>query len=138
MNCQRVKALLADHLDGLLEANESEEIDRHLAVCESCVETSREVREQLGVLYRIDDDPSVPEALPDRILAAAMPAPKTGVIVILRYAAVFLLGVGAAFALRPEPRVIEVPVEKVVMVNAAPEESPVKNHDVPRVPRRIR
>ena len=138
MKCTDVKDLLADHLDGLLDAAGSAAVDRHLAACHECAGNARDLAEHLAVLYRIDDGPSPPEDLPDRIFAAAMPARKTGVMVLLRYAAVFLLGVGVTFAFRPEPRVIEVPVEKVVIVNAAPNVSPVPNPDVPRVPRRIR
>ena len=138
MRCHEVKPLLADHQDGLLGPAEHEEIDRHLAGCEACAAMAGEVTARLAVLYRADKSPPPPADLVQRILRTARPARRAGVRVILRYAAVFLAGAGVALTLRPEPRVIEVPVERVVLVKAAPEESPVVNHDVPRVPRRIR
>jgi hypothetical protein len=51
---------------------------------------------------------------------------------------VFLAGVGVTLAFRPEPRVIEVPVERVVEVDVPPETPPVVENHLPRVPRRIR
>lgn len=138
MRCEDVKSRLADRLDELLDAPETAEIDRHLEECEVCAECSRDLRGRLALLYRDDAHLPPPPDLRERILAAAMPPPRIGLPVLLRYAAVFLAGVGVALAVRPEPRVIEVPVERVVMVNAAPEESPVVKHDAPRVPRRIR
>jgi anti-sigma factor RsiW len=138
MRCDDVRSRLADRLDDLLDAAETAEIDRHLEECEVCAEGSRDLRGRLALLYRADADLHPPPELRERILVAAMPRPRIGLGVLLRYAAVFLAGVGVAFAVRPEPRVIEVPVERVVLVNAAPEESPVVKHDAPRVPRRIR
>ena len=137
MRCDDATALLADHLDGLLDAAETAEVERHLAACEDCAERSRELRERLALLSRDEETVLPPPQLRERILTAAMPGPGLRLKSLLRYAAVFLAGVGVAFAVRPEPRVIEVPVERVVMVRAAPEDSPVVEQTEPRVPRRI-
>jgi hypothetical protein len=98
MKCDDVKSLLADRLDDLLDAAETAEIDRHLEECEVCAEGSRDLRGRLALLYRADADLHPPPELRERILVAAMPRPRIGLAVLLRYAAVFLAGVGVAFA----------------------------------------
>jgi anti-sigma factor RsiW len=138
MSCEEIHGLLADHLDGLLDPAEKARVEVHLADCARCAADAGEMAARLEALYRIHDEPAPPADLPARIRAAARPRRNLRPAVLLRYAAVFLLGVGVAFAIRPEPRVIEVPVERIVKVRVAPENSSPSETPAPRIPRRIR
>ncbi len=137
MNCERVTAQLADLLDGLLDAAVAGEVRQHLEACGPCAARLDELSRLRTRIYTPELAPAPPADLADRIRRAAAPRRSTWPA-LLRYAAVFLAGVGVALAFRAEPTVVEVPVETVVRVAPSPEAAPVVQITEPRVPRRIR
>ena len=139
MNCDEIRDLIADHLDDLLDAPIAATVDKHLAACPACEERAREVSVLRGILYEKDEVGPPPPDLPWRVRAAASRRRRgSRLMALVRYAAVFLAGVGATFAVRPEPGSGETPTIPIVA-----EMPPVAGNDFekpsePRVPRRIR
>ncbi len=72
ITCKELIAFLADYLDGALPAEKNAELERHLAICDSCVEYIATYRETI-VMAKIAEDVPIadpPEDLVVAILAA--------------------------------------------------------------------
>ena len=138
MNCTDIDDRLADRYDDLLGASEVAEIDAHLAVCQACTERAREFAALREVLYRKEDIGPPPDDLAARIIAAAAVRRPSRLAALIRYAAVFLAGAGAAFVLRPAPPDVTVPAAPIVAERPAESQSAVVELSGPRIPRRIR
>ena len=138
MRCEDFCDRLPDRLDDLLDADESARVDAHRDLCPSCADRAREVERTRAVLFAKPEVGPPPSHLRGSILAAASTPRRPWISSLLRYAAVFLAGVGATLAFSPEPRVIEVPLERVVVESPAPSAFPVIDVAAPRIPRRIR
>ena len=137
MRCDDIRDRLADRLDDLLDADEAAELDGHVSACGHCADRLREIERLREALYR-PDPVAPPPDLEARILAAARTRPRPWLPALVRYAAVFLAGVGVTLLFRPEAEIVEVPVERVVSQPAEGVEAPVAEVSKPRVPRRIR
>lgn len=48
MKCEDVDKLMIDYLDRTLDSNTAEEIDKHLAVCERCLDDMKDTKEMLS------------------------------------------------------------------------------------------
>ncbi len=77
MNCDRLRELLFDHLDGLLGADEAEGARAHLVSCADCRRLQEEVRRNFGAMDAWEDE-GLPEGSWDRLRArlAAGPRPE--------------------------------------------------------------
>jgi len=137
MRCDDIRDKLADRLDDLLTADETADVDTHLSACAACAKALRELSELRDALYRPDPVAPPPE-LETRILAAARTRPRRWLPGLVRYAAVFLAGVGVTLLFPPEPEILEVTVERAVAQVHAAIDAPVAEVSKPRVPRRIR
>ena len=137
MRCEDTRDKLADCLDDLLTADETAEVDTHVSACAVCTEALRELSELRDALYRPDPVAPSPK-LETRILAAARAKPRSRLPVLVRYAAVFLAGVGVTLLFRPGAEIVEVPVERAVARAHESIDAPVAEVSKPRVPRRIR
>jgi anti-sigma factor RsiW len=104
--CADIRALLADHLDGLLDEAQAARVHEHLAYCEDCAAEAERLRRVHAALTTPWDVPAPSTDLPLRALASARARnPRVGrvVAVTLRYVATFAAGVLAAFlVLQPE------------------------------------
>jgi anti-sigma factor RsiW len=138
MRCEEVTDRLADRLDDLLREADRRAVDEHVAGCPACAARREEFAALRALVYAPEEVAAPPPDLADRIAAAARGPNRRWVPVLLRYAAVFLAGAAAAFAFRPEPRVVVVPAEPPAVASDAPEAEPVADLSPPRVPRRIR
>jgi anti-sigma factor RsiW len=147
--CADVRALLHDHVDGLLEPADSALVEAHLATCPGCADEVERARRIHAAFTAPWDVPAPSPDLPLLALAAARALkPRAGrfVSVALRYAATFAAGVLVAFlVLRSEPaRSFEKPTEIASPVPAAPpapapQAEPVPESAAPTYsPRRIR
>jgi anti-sigma factor RsiW len=98
--CSEIRALLADHVDGLLDDAQAARAYEHLARCEDCAAEAQRARRIHAALAAPWDVPAPSPDLPLLALATAR-ARRTGagrvVGVALRYAATFAAGVLAAF-----------------------------------------
>lgn len=105
--CPEIRALLADHLDGLLEPAQAARASEHLETCAACAGEADRARRIHAALAAPWDVPGPSTDLPLRALASARarrPGSGRVVGVALRYAATFAAGVLAAFLVfRAEP-----------------------------------
>jgi anti-sigma factor RsiW len=76
ITCRELIEFLMDYLDGTLTSQQRHEVDRHLAVCPSCVEYIKGYQESVKLgktVLKADDGPcpaNVPEDLVQAVLAA--------------------------------------------------------------------
>jgi anti-sigma factor RsiW len=80
ITCRELIEFLMDYLDGALSAERRAEVDRHLAVCPSCVEYMRSYQEavKMGKVSMRADDSAAPGDVPEELLRAVLGARKGG------------------------------------------------------------
>lgn len=139
--CADIRALLADHLDGLLDEVEAARACEHLAGCATCAVEADRVRRVQAALTAPWDVPAPSPDLPLRALASARArASRFGCVAgtALRYAATFAAGVLVTLlVLRAEGTPpVRAPVE---VAEPAPAPPPAPEPVAPSFsPRRIR
>lgn len=77
MNCAQVQPKIADYSVGLLRANESEQVEGHLAACPACAREWRELQAVLGMVERFgarEPPPHLWNGVYNRITAEPAPA----------------------------------------------------------------
>ncbi|HEV2720350.1 MAG TPA: anti-sigma factor [Thermoanaerobaculia bacterium] len=57
ITCRELITFLADYLDGVLPAAKNAEFERHLAICDSCVEYIATYREAIRMAKAVEDVP---------------------------------------------------------------------------------
>jgi len=62
MYCRDIKELMVDYLDGQLSHKLKEEVEKHLANCESCLDEVNQLKNLFGDIYEVED------AIPDNSL----------------------------------------------------------------------
>jgi anti-sigma factor RsiW len=72
VECDRIRDLLALHVDGALEAAEEEAVRGHLAACEACRREERLERASLAAFEALGSA-EVPAGFAERVAAAARP-----------------------------------------------------------------
>lgn len=72
ITCRELITFLADYIDGALPAAKNAEFERHLAICDSCVEYIATYRETIRMAKAVEDVPigDPPEELVRAIVAA--------------------------------------------------------------------
>jgi anti-sigma factor RsiW len=73
VTCQELIAILDDYVAGALEPSRREQLDRHLAVCRSCVEYLKGYREAIRLAKATATDADF-DTLPPEVLAAILAA----------------------------------------------------------------
>jgi len=76
--CGRWETLLAEALDGLLNAEDEAVFNAHMAICASCTELYEEARRGREWLEFLSPEPEVPVGLLDKILAQTGPGQVAG------------------------------------------------------------
>ena len=59
--CRELVELVTDYLEGRLSAREYQRFEAHLALCEGCRTYLEQMRQTIGVLGRLTEDPVQPE-----------------------------------------------------------------------------
>lgn len=80
ITCRELIEFLMEYLDGVMTPERRHEVDRHLAVCPSCVEYVKSYQEavRLGkAALKADDSPCPPE-VPEELVRAVLAARKAG------------------------------------------------------------
>ena len=75
ITCKELIAFLADYLDGALPQETNAEFERHLAVCDSCVQYIATYRETIRMAKGVEELPieDPPEDLVKAIVASILP-----------------------------------------------------------------
>ena len=103
MNCDHVRAALADRLDDLLDGEATREVDDHVASCPACAaeaDRTRRLREALGRPWAVE---AAPSDLPRRIREAAVRHQTPWVGAVVRHGLAFAAGVLVTLALVHPP-----------------------------------
>jgi anti-sigma factor RsiW len=69
ITCQEVVALVTDHIEGALRADEAALFEQHLNFCEGCVWYVDQIRKSAAVVGRIREE-DIPAEVRDRLVAA--------------------------------------------------------------------
>lgn len=77
MNCQEVRLLLSEYLDGEIEESARDVVGKHLAACEDCSRELEAMRCAVRMLSSVDEI-RPPEGLLERIEAATVGRPTIG------------------------------------------------------------
>jgi anti-sigma factor RsiW len=69
MSCAELVTLVTDYLEGKLPADEQDELERHLAICDGCTEYVRQMRKTIEASGALGGE-SLPERTREELLRA--------------------------------------------------------------------
>ena len=79
ITCRELIEFLMDYLDGSLSMERRAEVDRHLAVCPSCVEYMRSYQEAVKMAKSVmSASDEVADGVPEELVRAVLGARKRG------------------------------------------------------------
>lgn len=67
LTCREMVNLLADYLDGTLDAETARALERHLAGCADCTAFLQTYKDTTHLLRQVDREAEIPEELRDRL-----------------------------------------------------------------------
>lgn len=137
-DCTAVRAVLADHLDDLLEADHAARVTQHLAACAGCGAAAQRAAQEKRLRETAWDVPALRRGVAEVVRASRGPGSAHAARRWLGHAAAFAAGVLATLVCRPAvtapPELAASPAAPVT--TAAPAPSP--SEALVYAPRRIR